>query len=257
VTNPATVLRTRDANWIAEAQMAFLDRTEAGIVLSSLLTRFAGQDVIVLGLPPGGVPVAYEVAAALRAPLDVWVARKVGTAIQPELGVGGVAEGGGLFLDPGKIRMLGVSAEEIAQIVRDESDEVEDRVRLFRKGRPAPRIRSRIVILVDDGIAVDGRVRAAIRAIRKLGPARLILAVPVVAASTVDELRHEVDEIVSVVSAEELWAISSWYLDFRPMPDEEAIVMLEAARARLSPHRALRRKDRHVAETHRHRTVTR
>jgi putative phosphoribosyl transferase len=212
--------------------MPFLDRKEAGLKLANLLRRFAGRGALVLGLPRGGVPVAYEVAVALGAPLDVWVVRKVGAPIQPELGVGAVAEGGGLFLDPTIIAEVGASRAEIERIVDEQTSEVKRRIRLFRGGRPPPVIRNRTVILVDDGIATGGTVRAAVDAIRKLRPFRLVLAVPVAAKQALEALQNEVDEIVCVDPTDELWAIGAWYYDFRQVSDEEVVALLEKARSR-------------------------
>jgi putative phosphoribosyl transferase len=199
-------------------------------MLAERLVRYRDEAPVVLGLPRGGVPVAFEVARALKAPLDVWVVRKVGVPWHPELGMGAVAEGGKVFLSQEIIEMSGVTNAELMEAVRRERAEVARRVRRFRGDRPAPELGWRTVILVDDGIATGGTVRAAIRALRKRHPKKIVLAVPVAAAETVAELRPQVDDLVCLLAPRQLFAIGGWYEDFRQVEDAEVTALLEQAR---------------------------
>jgi putative phosphoribosyl transferase len=210
--------------------MRFGDRTDAGRQLADLLTRYRGQSPLVLGLPRGGVPVAYQVARRLGAPLDVWVVRKVGAPGQPELGVGAVAEGGALFLDRAMVRSLGFSETEVMQTAEREADEVSARVARFRGPHPAPTIEGRTVILVDDGVATGGTVRAAIRALRERRPGCIVLAVPVGAVESLETLRDEVDDLVCVHPAEFMMSVGEFYDDFSQTSDEEVQELLARAR---------------------------
>jgi putative phosphoribosyl transferase len=209
--------------------MIFQDRVDAGVRLAAALERYRSARPLVLGLPRGGVPVAYEVALALGAPLDVWIVRKIGAPGQPELGMGAVAEGGAVFRDRKIIDAVGASDLEIARLIAQERAEVERRVRLFRGLRPAPQVRGRTVIVVDDGVATGGTTRAALLALRGLEPRRLVLAVPVGARQTIDALRPEVDDLVCLYAPEELGAVGAFYLDFRPTTDEEVLALLRRA----------------------------
>ena len=208
----------------------FQDRREAGKQLVDALEAFRDQHPIILALPRGGVPVGYEVARALDAPLDVRVVRKLGVPWHPELGVGAVAEGGDVYVSEEILREVGLSDQALEQLIRRKQAEVTDRVRTFREGRRRLDVRGRMVILVDDGIATGGTVRAAIRAIREEGPASVVLAVPVAAADTVDALAPEVDDIVCLVSPSALYAIGLWYKDFLQVSDDDVVRLLEAAR---------------------------
>jgi putative phosphoribosyl transferase len=208
----------------------FRSRQEAGEKLAAALEGYAGRQPIVLALPRGGVAVGYEVARALDAPLDVWVVRKVGVPWQPELGMGAVAEGGFVHLSPDIVEQAGLLEERLSEAVEEKRREVEERARKFRGNRPRPDLRGRTVILVDDGIATGGTVRAAIRSIRAEGPRELVLAVPVAAASTMAALAGEVDHTVCLLAPEDLYAIGLWYEDFRQVSDEEVARLLESAR---------------------------
>lgn len=211
--------------------MVFIDRTDAGRQLAALLLKEqTWRNPIVLGLPRGGVTVAYEVARALHAPLDVWVSRKIGTPGQPELGVGAVAEGGAVYLNRSLMRELGLEKEDLADAAEWEAREVTRRALRFRRNGPPPELRGRTVILVDDGIATGGTVRAAIRSLRELHPKELILAVPVAASQSLEELGSEVDEVVCVEATPMLWAIGQWYEDFNQVSDEEVLRLLDAAK---------------------------
>lgn len=209
--------------------MLFRDRRDAGRRLAVELAGYRDQDPLVLGLPRGGVPVAYEVARALGARLDVWVVRKVGAPYQPELGIGAVAEGGELVLNRRTMAILGIPMEQARQLAEDQMAEVERRVRHFRGDHPAPAIDGRTVLLVDDGIATGGTMQAAIRAVRGRGPKRLVLAVPVAASDTLERLRPEVDDVVCIESTPYLSAIGLWYRNFGQTTDEEVIELLQRA----------------------------
>lgn len=208
----------------------FRDRNQAGRMLAEALQTYAGRQPIVLGLPRGGVPVGYEVARALRAPLDVCVVRKIGMPSQPEVGLGAVAEGGQVHIDPALLRVSGISEAELSCVVEAKRLEVDRRVRTFRGGRPLPDLRGRTVLLVDDGIATGGTVRAALASIRKQHPQAVVLAVPVAQASGIREFASEVDEVVVLMAPAEIHAIGLWYDDFEQVSDAAVISCLARAR---------------------------
>lgn len=207
----------------------FRDRAEAGYRLAERLYYYRDEDPLVLALPRGGVPVGYEISRALGAPLDVFIARKLGAPEQPELGIGAVAQGGTRVLNERIVERLGIPGEYLDLVTRREKTEVERRLILLRGDRPEPRVRDRTVILVDDGLATGVTARAAIVALRERGPRRLILAVPVCAAQTAEVIRPEVDELVSLQTPSDLYAIGLWYEDFEQVSDEEVIELLEAS----------------------------
>lgn len=209
----------------------FHDREHAGCVLAKLLRSYASERPLIIGLPRGGVPVAYEVAKALRAELDVWIVRKLGAPMQPELGMGAVAEGGEPYIDEGLVERLGVSREYVEALVRLKSDEVRARQMLFREGAPPPDVRGRTVIVVDDGIATGGTARAALRAIRRGAPAKIVLAVPIASRQRLETFADEADEIVCAEQGLMIFAVGEGYEDFEQTSDEEVVRLLRAARA--------------------------
>lgn len=209
----------------------FIDRAEAGRRLAQRLESFRGADVVVLGLPRGGVPVAFEVARALDAPLDVVVVRKLGVPFQPELAMGAIGEGDVRILNDEVVRMAHVTTEEIAAVEAAERAELRRRVTRFRGERTAVPLRGRTVIVVDDGIATGATARAACQVARALGVARVVLAVPVAAAAALQRLRRDADEVVCVHVPEILFAIGQWYADFTQVTDDEVMALLARAPA--------------------------
>ena len=207
---------------------AFTDRRHAGRELASRLTTFAGRDdVIVLALPRGGVPVAYEVAAALGAPMDVFLVRKLGTPGHRELAMGAIASGGVRVLNDDVVRWYGISDAAIAGVVREEQEELERRERAYRDDKPAPVLTNRIVILIDDGLATGSTMRAAARAVRAHRPARVVVAVPVGAPQTCAELASAADEVICARMPEPFSAVGQWYLNFDQTEDEEVRELLQ------------------------------
>ena len=210
--------------------MIFENRTDAGRKLASQLKTYANRkDVIVLGIPRGGVPVAFEVAVLLNAPLDVFVSRKLGVPGQEELAFGAIASGGVRILDAEIVDAVGMSDVEIEQITASVTKELERRERLYRGDRPPLKVEGSTVILVDDGIATGSSMRAAISALRQMKPARLVVAVPVAPVSTCNRLKREVDELLCVYMPETFFAIGQFYDDFLQVTDEEVTDLLHRA----------------------------
>jgi putative phosphoribosyl transferase len=205
------------------------DRRMAGRALAQALIRHRDSDPIVLGLARGGVPVADEVARALGGTLDVWGVRKLGAPSHPELAIGAVAEGAVVFLDQPLARDFGVSRADLLDIARHAMCDVRCRIERFRGGRPAPDLRGRVVILVDDGIATGWTMRAAIRAVKRRRPARLIVATPVASPRVIDGFVGEVDEVVCLYRPDPLITIGFWYEDFRQVQDDEVARILASA----------------------------
>jgi putative phosphoribosyl transferase len=202
--------------------MLFRDRTEAGRILADKLAAYADRaDVLVLALPRGGVPVAWEVAQALHAPLDVFLVRKLGLPGQEELAMGAIASGGTRVLNEDVVSKLNVPEEVIDAVAAEEQQELNRREHDYRDGRPPPDVRGRIVILVDDGLATGSTMRAAVAALRRQGPARIVVAVPVGAAETCAELQHEADEAICVQTPQPFYAVGAWYDNFSQTTDEE------------------------------------
>lgn len=210
--------------------LVFRDRRDAGQRLAARLSAYAHRpDTLVLGLPRGGVPVAYEVALALAAPLDIIVVRKLGVPYERELAMGAIASGGVRVLNTDVIMALDIPSAVVEAVTAEERRELERRERAYRGARPAPMIRGRTVILVDDGIATGATIRAAVDALRQLQPARIIIAAPVAAAVACADLRPLVDELVCVLTPDELYGIGYWYDQFPQLSDDELRAYLDAA----------------------------
>jgi putative phosphoribosyl transferase len=200
----------------------FRDRREAGQVLAGYLDAYARrQDVIVLALPRGGVPVGFEIAAALHAPLDVFVIRKLGVPWHQELAMGAIASGGVRVINDEVVHMLHVPPAAIDQVVAEEQRELERRERLYRDDQPFPDISGKVAILVDDGLATGSSMRAAVRALRQHHPARIVIATPVGAPDTCAAFRDEVDEVVCAMTPEFFQAVGLWYEQFDQTSDQE------------------------------------
>lgn len=199
----------------------YKDRVEAGRVLAEALKRYAGRsDLLVLGLPRGGVPVAVVVAEALGAPLDVLVVKKLGVPGFEELAMGAVATGGARVLNQEVVQELGVSQQVIERAAQQATQEVQRRERVFRGERPLPEMQGRCVILVDDGLATGSTMQAAVSAVRQHRPGQVVVAVPVAPQQTVESLRATVDDVVCPLTPESFGAVSQWYLEFPQVADE-------------------------------------
>jgi putative phosphoribosyl transferase len=205
----------------------FRDRAEAGRLLAAKLAEYADRsDVLVLALPRGGVPVGYEVARALHAPMDVFIVRKLGVPSQEEFAMGAVATGGVRVINDQVVKALRIPDYVIDAVAAWEQEELERRERLYRGDRPPPDVRGKVVILVDDGLATGSTMLAAVQALRKLGPARIVVAVPVASPDTCELLKSEVDEIVCAATPEPFYAVGLWYQDFSQTTDEEVRELL-------------------------------
>jgi predicted phosphoribosyltransferase len=209
----------------------FADRRYAGRILAAALGRFSGRtDVVVLGLPRGGVPVAYEVADDLSAPLDVFVVRKLGVPGHEELAMGALASGGLCVLNQDVIANFGIAKESIFRVARTEQRELARRERAYRGGRAPIDVSHKTVILIDDGLATGSTMRAAIQALRQQSPAEIVAAVPVAALAACAELSGEADEMVCAATPQPFHAVGLWYEDFSQISDDEVRELLESAR---------------------------
>jgi putative phosphoribosyl transferase len=204
-----------------QSRSRFRDRIDAGKVLAERLGAYRGKDVLVLGIPRGGVPVAAEVARRLEAELDVLVARKLGAPGQPELAIGAVTANGGEFVDEAMVGYLGVSPAYLRGVRKEQMEEARRREARFRGDRPAERIRDRVVILVDDGLATGATMRASARSVRKHGPAFLVVAVPVGSREACAALQDEADEVVCPLVPASFGAVGYFYENFEPTEDAE------------------------------------
>ena len=212
--------------------MLFRDRFDAGRALAAKLARYANRpDVLVLALPRGGVPVGFEVARALNAPLDVFLVRKLGVPGREELAMGAIATGGVRVLNEEVVGALGIPDEEIEAVAAEEQEELERRAREYRGDRSPPDVRGKTVILVDDGLATGSTMRAAVAALRRQGPARIVLAVPVAAASACESFHGQVDQVICAMTPEPFVAVGLWYEDFSPTTDAEVRDLLARAAA--------------------------
>jgi putative phosphoribosyl transferase len=216
----------------------FKDRNQAGALLAERLVAL-GYDrqpkLLVFGLPRGGVPVAFQVARRLGAPLDVWVVRKLGTPGHEELAMGAIASGGGRVLNQEIVDSLQVSADTLAAVEQQQQAELQRRERLYRGNRPFPDLKGKTVLLVDDGLATGATMKAAIAAARQHHPARLVVAVPVAPPDTVAQIQALVDEVVCLETPAFFQAVGLWYEHFPQTSDEEVLALLQAASARPGP----------------------
>jgi putative phosphoribosyl transferase len=210
--------------------MLFRDRVDAGRQLSSLLHPFAGRvDVLVLALPRGGVLVGFEVARALRCPLDVFVVRKLGVPDQAEFAMGAIASGGIRLVNSDVVRDLHISSRQVEETILYEQRELERRENLYRGGRRAPEVRGHVVILVDDGVATGSTMRAAIAGLRQQDPRQIIVAVPIAAKSVGQKLKDEADRFVCLATPADLYSVGEWYQNFSQITDEEVRDLLSQA----------------------------
>ena len=211
--------------------MLFGDRADAGRQLATRLLRYKDERPVVLGLPRGGVPVAYEIACALDAPLDVIMVRKLGAPDQPELGIGAIVDGDHpqRVLNEDVLHLLHVSRQYIELEVARQLDEIHRRQALLRSGRPRVDLADRTVIVVDDGVATGGTVRAALRGVRRANPRRIVLAIGVAPPETIQVLRTEVDDLVCIATPAVFGAVGQFYRDFRQVSDGEVIALLGRA----------------------------
>lgn len=208
----------------------FIDRQEGGRALAGLLGEYAHRpDTLVLALPRGGMPVAFEVARELGAPLDVFLVRKLGAPMHEELAMGAMASGGTIVINQEVVRELGVRPEEIDAAAAREERELQRREQQYRGARPPPEVQGRTVILVDDGLATGSTMRAAVAALRQQRPERIVVAVPVAAVQACDMLAEEADEVVCARTPEPFYAVGLWYRDFAQTTDEEVRELLALA----------------------------
>ena len=210
--------------------MIFRDRTEAGRVLASKLTKYLNQvNTVILALPRGGVPVAYEIGKELGLPVDIFVVRKLGVPGHEELAMGAIASGGVRHINRDVVDQLRIDSETIDVASRREQKEIERRERLYRSQRPSVDVRNKTVILVDDGLATGSTMRAAIAALRQHRPARIVVAVPTAAPQTCSEIADEVDEIICAATPETFYAVGQWYQEFSQTTDDEVRELLARA----------------------------
>ncbi|SCX53173.1 phosphoribosyltransferase [Nitrosospira sp. Nsp1] len=215
---------------MASSALYFADRAEAGKRLAEALVGYAGRtDVLVLALPRGGVPVAYEVARTLAVPMDLWLVRKLGVPGQEELAMGAIAGKDTRVLNRDIINVLNIDKTTIEAVIVKEQAELERRNRLYRQGRPSPDIEGKTIIIIDDGLATGATMRAAIASLRQAGAARIIAAVPVGAASTCGKVEQDADELVCLYTPEPFYGVGQWYDDFSQTSDESVLALLESA----------------------------
>ena len=212
----------------------FHNRRDAGKKLAEKLTHYAGRpDVLVLALPRGGVPVAYEVCRRLNVPMDIFIVRKLGLPGREELAIGAIATGEVRVLNEDVIRMLNIPEEVIRFVSRKELEELKRREQSYRGDRPRPDVLDRTVILIDDGLATGASMRAAVKGLRAQHPARIVIAVPAAAAEICEAFRHEVDEIVCAMTPEPFQGVGRWYEDFSQTTDDEVQALLEESKQQL------------------------
>jgi putative phosphoribosyl transferase len=211
------------------------DRREAGERLAERLLPYRDQDPVVMALPRGGVPVAFAIAQRLGVPLDVLIVRKIGAPDNPEYGLGALVEDGTRYIDETRVREAGYTPKDLEPTIARELEEIQRRARAYRGGRPVTGVRDRVVILVDDGVATGGTLRAAIRAVRARHPRRIIVALGVAARDTFHQLGREADEVVALTVPEVFFAVGEWYAHFDQVSDEEVERLLDMGRRPISP----------------------
>lgn len=205
-----------------------INRTQAGQLLAKKLIKYShNPQAIVLGLPRGGIPVAYEISQALQIPLDAFLVRKIGVPWHEELAMGAIAQGNVTVFNDEIINGLEVSKAEVAAIVAEEQQELQRRNHLYRQDQPLPSLKNKIIILVDDGLATGATLRAAIAAIKQHHPAKIIVALPVAAKESYEQFKNMVDEMICLILPEDFYSISQWYEDFSQTTDEEVIQLLK------------------------------
>ena len=205
----------------------YIDRFDAGKVLAKFLKEYCNKpDVIVLALPRGGVPVAYEIAKSLAVSLDVFIVRKLGVPWHEELAMGAIASGGTVIFNEDIIQMLNVSKTEINQVIQSEQDELKRREQMYRGDRVFPVLTDKTIILVDDGIATGATIQAAIKGIRQHNPAKIIVAVPVAATETYETIKKLADQIICPQTPSHFYAVGAWYENFSQTTDEEVFDLL-------------------------------
>lgn len=210
--------------------MRFINRSHAGRRLARRLDHLLNEPIVVLGLPRGGIPVGFEVARRLSAPLELLLVRKLGAPFQPELAIGALGEGEIRIIDEQRVTYLGISSDQVAEVERRERKEITRQAELFRQGRPAADLKKKTAVIVDDGIATGSTALAACSISRQLGADRIVLATPVAPRQAPAIFENAVDEFVAVATPRRLGAIGLYYTDFRPTSDREVIELLERSR---------------------------
>jgi putative phosphoribosyl transferase len=211
-------------------KLPFEDRTQAGCLLGEALAEYAKRsDVVVLALPRGGVPVGFEVARMIDAPLDIILVRKLGTPGQEELAMGAIASGGVCVLNPDIVAVIDISQEAIEAVAATERQELERRERAYRGNQPPPPVENHCIILVDDGLATGASMLAAVSALRQRKPASIVVAIPVAPPDTVQRLKQEADDVVCLATPEPFSAVGRWYREFPQTSDDEVRSLLERA----------------------------
>lgn len=225
--------------------MIFENREEAGRKLAVKLSKYRAEKPLVLALPRGGVPVGFEIAEKLGASLDVLISRKIGAPHNPEFGIGAVAEGNIRVLDKPVIRLLNISKEDLETVSNEEKRELVRRAELYRSNQPLPSFKNRIIILVDDGLATGVTARAAIKALKKQNPKKIVFASPVCAYDTAGEFRHLVDDVVCVSTPVDFESVGLWYRNFDQVTDREVINLLHQSKERKSDISGVYQRNRH------------